>query len=195
MKKLFYFIILLLFIIPASSCLSASEQPESGLFEGIPKIEIISPASGAKLTEYPLFKWKTSRKDNDGMFPIEVLLIFKEPIIIVKDNEISNKTKEEDAEYMWETNLSLGVAGEVNFNDCKRVVAEEIGNDKFRLKYIYTDPDSNIIPPDPIDPELTDGSKRYWVIISYSEDGEILRASAEQEFTYYKNHIPIDPLD
>jgi hypothetical protein len=194
MKKLLLIITLTILLTMMLSCLSASEPPESGIFEGIPKIEIISPLSGAKLTEYPLFKWKTSRKEGDGLFPIEVLIIFKEPII-VKGNQISNKSKEEDAEYMWDTNLSEGIAGEVRFTDCKQVVAEEIGNDKFRLKYVYTDPDSNIIPPDPIDPELTDRSIRYWVVISYSKDGVILRASAEHEFTYYQNHIPIDPLN
>ncbi len=208
MRKTISILLISLIFCAMSFCLSPSDEPEYGIFDKVPTIKVIAPVHPDESTnlitinEDPVFKWEKIENKieivgdtgNDNvnddiiLFPIEVIIIFSDPIEV--DTGSKPKIKNiEDAKYMWDSTLRFGVPGEVSLGNFK--VVEYVIEDSYE-KLKYTNPmgtTSNDDTP-PTFGNLTEPKNFYWVVIAYSPDGEIVRASKEYKFTYDKNYLP-----
>ncbi len=184
-------IIFLIFtiVVILTNCLGYDDGDiDYGIFEGIPIIEIEIPENKSIIiTEYPDFKWDTSRIGVSSDFPLEVVIIFDNEIE-VDGLDFSETTKKDHVVWMWDSRKPEGTPGDVNLSKFGYVGVEEIGNEEYSFVYIPDPTDTN---GEDIDPSLSDydGQDFYWVVIQYGSDGKIKRASKQYRFTYQDTDI------
>lgn len=160
-------ILLVLQLIIFNSCVK-NEEPVTGIFDDIPVILVNEPQNLTTLNVNPLFDYDEVKKTNDDSV-FEVIMIFDKPIDVENINhKITNK---QDVLYMWDSTFDNGIPGEVFFTDFKNAV---YNSDTKRVEYDDENPLSDLI----------DDRTYHWVIIAYSFDGEIIKASKQHNFTY-----------
>ena len=180
MKKLFFILIIISLVI--IGCLSGSDPPEYGIFDGIPEIKIEYPVKEA-IEEYPIFEWEKVKKNTENEI-FEVIIIFDDEIVV--DGEyITRDSKELNAKFMWDSELPRGLPGEVSFTtDIKRVLFKEDSGGNEGIGILTYEFDNYEDEHDPTSPALIEDKTYYWIVIAYSYLGEIIRASKQCEFTY-----------
>lgn len=166
MKKYIIFFVMFFFL-TIINCILSSDSASSGIFKAVAGIELSLPLDESTLTSVdPIFIWEKIKKNNDDKIH-EIIILFNNTIQ-VDGNKITNKA---DAWWMWDSNLPNGVPGNVEFSDGKMVTYDAVND---RILYDPSEPS----------PSLVSSTTYYWVVIAYSYDGEVLRASIDYQFTY-----------